>query len=56
MLSGRQLRLLRLNSNIPKDELLNRLQITENELTIFEYGIEQLPEDLYERWVKILKH
>lgn len=55
MLTGRQLYLLRIkDTNISDTQLSEMLGISTNDILIYEYGIKQIPEEVYEKWENIL--
>lgn len=52
---GRQLHLLRIkDTNISKKQLSEILEITPNDVVIYEYGHEEIPKELYEKWLNIV--
>jgi len=57
MLTGRQIYLLRIkDTNISDRHLSEILGISINDILIYEYGIKEIPAELYERWEKILNN
>lgn len=55
MLTGRQLLLYRQMKMISRKDLAKNLEITENDVTIYEYQLKPIPEDIYKRWISRLK-
>ncbi len=55
MLKGRQFYLLRKGKNMTRDQLGEILNITYNEVTIYENGIREIPDDLYQKWFETMK-
>jgi hypothetical protein len=56
MLNGRQLYLLRTqNTQISSNKLSELLNISENDIIIYEYGKKPIPEELYLKWTNLLK-
>lgn len=54
-IKGRQLRLLRTrDTNITKNQIAEMLKITPNDVVIYEYGKEEIPEELYNKWLSIV--
>ena len=54
MLKGRQFYLLRIKKNITRDKLSELLGIPSNDIVIYENGIKEIPEDIYNRWINII--
>jgi len=55
MLSGRQLYLLRIRKNIMRDSLGSRLDISSNDVIIYENELRDIPEYIYNNWLEIVK-
>lgn len=55
MLKGRQLYLLRRSKDISRDKLSEVLCISNNEITIYENGIREIPVEIYNKWIEIIK-
>lgn len=55
MLTGRQLYLLRIkDTDLSDRQLSDLLGISTNDILMYEYGIKEIPAELYEKWEKIL--
>ncbi|MDD3706017.1 MAG: hypothetical protein PHC45_08155 [Clostridiaceae bacterium] len=55
MLTGRQLYLLRIkDTDISDSQLSEMLGISINDILIYEYGIKEIPAEIYEKWKSIL--
>lgn len=55
MLTGRQLYLLRIrDKNLSDIQLSEILRISVNEIIMYEYGIKEIPEGVYVKWVSIV--
>jgi predicted transcriptional regulator len=55
MLTGRQLYLLRIkDTDISDSQLAEMLGISINDILIYEYGIKEIPAEIYEKWKSIL--
>jgi len=56
MLTGRQLYLLRKNeTKITDDELSKILDISVNDIFLYEYGKKLIPQNMYQKWENTLK-
>jgi len=56
MLTGRQLYLLRIRDKKLSDvQLSEMLGISVNDILVYEYGLKQIPTDLYAKWENIVK-
>ncbi len=55
MLGGRQLYLLRTRKGISRDRLGAELGLPGNDLIIYENGIRSIPDELYNKWVEIIR-
>jgi hypothetical protein len=56
MLSGRQLYLLRVRDKALSDEQLSELlNISVNDIIIFEYGLKPIPQELFGKWEALVK-
>lgn len=55
MLSGRQLLLYRQMKMVSRRDLARRLDVSENDVTIYEYQLKPIPEELYRKWLARLK-
>lgn len=55
MLHGRQLYLLRLKKNISREKISEKLGLSSNDITIYENGIKDIPEEIYKKWIEIIK-
>lgn len=57
MLTGRQLYLLRVkDTNISDAQLSKMLGISTNDILIYEYGIKEVPKELYAKWESIINN
>lgn len=57
VLTGRQLYLLRIkDTNISDLQLSEMLGISTNDILIYEYGIKEIPKELYGKWESIIKN
>ncbi|KNY24767.1 hypothetical protein [Pseudobacteroides cellulosolvens] len=56
MLTGRQFYLLRtIDKKITREELSELLEITYNDVVLFENEKKTIPDELYDKWLKIVK-
>lgn len=56
MLTGRQLYLLRTKgAHLPDSQLSVMLGISTNDILIYEYGIKEIPKEVYDKWESIIK-
>ncbi len=56
MLTGRQLYLLRVrDKNLSDEQLSELLNISVNEIIIFEYGLKPIDKEIYEKWEALFK-
>jgi hypothetical protein len=56
MLTGRQLYLLRIRDKKLTDiQLSETLGISVNDILIYEYGIKQIPQEIYDKWEEIVR-
>ncbi len=55
MLKGRQFFLLRTCKNITREEVSDILGISYNDIIMYENGIKEIPEELYNRWIDAIK-
>lgn len=57
MLTGRQLYLLRTrDTDISDRQLSKMLNVSVNDILIYEYGKEKIPNEIYEKWEGIVKN
>ncbi|HYE12154.1 MAG TPA: hypothetical protein VEF53_18435 [Patescibacteria group bacterium] len=57
MMTGRQLYLLRINdTNISDIQLSEMLGVSTNDILRYEYGIKEVPRELYEKWEEIINN
>jgi len=55
MMTGRQLYLLRIrDTKISDIQLSETLEISVNDILLYEYGLKQIPKDIYDKWEKII--
>jgi len=55
MLTGRQLYLLRtIDKKLTREELSIMLEVTYNDIVLFENEKKAIPDDTYEKWLKIV--
>jgi hypothetical protein len=55
MFTGRVLFLLRTRgANLSDKQLSDKIGISVNDIIIYEYGIKPIPQDIYNRWIKVL--
>jgi transcriptional regulator with XRE-family HTH domain len=55
MLKGRQFFLLRSYKNITREEISNILGVSCNDIIMYENGLKEIPEELYNLWVEAVK-
>jgi len=54
-MTGRQLYLLRIrDTKISDIQLSETLEISVNDILLYEYGLKQIPKDIYDKWEKII--
>lgn len=52
---GRQLYLLRTrDTNLSRKQLANILELSENDIIIYEHGRKEIPKELYDKWLSLL--
>ena len=57
MLTGRQLYLLRTkDTNLPDSQLSEMLGVSTNDILIYEYGIKEIPKEVYDKWESIINN
>jgi hypothetical protein len=56
MLTGRQLYLLRVrDKNLSDAQLSEMLEISVNDILMYEYGLKQIPKVIYDKWERIVR-
>lgn len=56
MLTGRQLYLLRVrDKDLSDEQLAELLNISVNDIIIYEYGLKPIPKELYSKWEALVK-
>ena len=56
MLTGRQLYLLRVrNKDLSDEQLSEMLMISVNDIIMYEYGLKQIPKEIYAKWETLVK-
>jgi len=55
MMTGRQLYLLRIrDTKISDIQLSETLEISVNDILLYEYGLKQIPKDIYDKWEEVI--
>jgi len=54
-MTGRQLYLLRIrDTKISDIQLSETLEISVNDILLYEYGLKQIPKDIYDKWEEVI--